>query len=86
MNNDISLIIKRLAMFIIGIAIIVVVAHVFVFLLPFILLFLVFYYLYRFYYGKKNTDNDSKEETKNDFKGIKNDIEEADIIKEKFDN
>lgn len=78
MNENTSLIIKRIIKILILAAIVIVVANLFVFLLPILLFLGVIYYLYRFYYGK----NIKKEKTsKRDYDSVV----EAEVIKEKFD-
>ena len=58
--------------------------NLFAFLLPFILVLIVGYYLYRIFFKEKfktNSNTKSKSNTKN----LKNEVEEAEVIKEKFD-
>ena len=80
MNNNISNIFKIILQVIIIGGIIVLVAHLFVFLLPVILVFILFYYIYRIFFETK-----VKMKKNSNGKNIKNTIEEAEVVEEKFD-
>ena len=72
MNNDTKIILRNI-LIIIAIGIIVILlAHLFFFLLPFLLIIWLFYIIYKYL---KNQNKDSK----------KDNIKEAEVIKERFD-
>ena len=79
MNENTKLMIKRIIKILIIAGIVIIVANLFVFLLPILLFLGVIYYLYRFYYGNKNvkTEKTSKKDAEK--------VVEAEVIKEKFD-
>ena len=79
MNENTKLMIKRIIKILIIAGIVIIVANLFVFLLPILLFLGVIYYLYRFYYGNKNV----KKETTS--KKTSEKVVEAEVIKEKFD-
>ena len=79
MNENTKLMIKRIIKILIIVGIVIIVANLFVFLLPILLFLGVIYYLYRFYYGNKNGKAEKTSEKKSDS------VVEAEVIKEKFD-
>ncbi len=79
MNENTNLMIKRIIKILIIVGIVIIVANLFVFLLPILLFLGVIYYLYRFYYGNKNV------KTEKTSKKTSDSIVEAEVIKEKFD-
>lgn len=88
MKNNIERILKIIIYIIIMGLVIYLGIKVFIFLLPFLLIAGIGYYLYvNFFKGKfkpkttKNKNNNSTKKTKS----IKNSIEDAEIIEEKFD-
>ncbi|MBQ8891273.1 MAG: hypothetical protein IJ068_00200 [Bacilli bacterium] len=79
MNNyDIKYILRIILNVLIVSFIIYVVARLFIFLLPIIIVLIVLYYVYRIYMETKNKVKDNK-------KGIKDKVIDAEIIDEKFD-
>lgn len=88
MKNNIERILKIIIYIIVMGLVIYLGIKVFIFLLPFLLIAGIVYYLYvNFFKGKlkpkttKNKNNNSTKKTKS----IKNSIEDAEIIEEKFD-
>ena len=79
MNENTKLMIKRIIKILIIAGIVIIVANLFVFLLPILLFLGVIYYLYRFYYGNKNVKNEKTS------KKTSEKVVEAEVIKEKFD-
>ena len=79
MNENTNLMIKRIIKILIIAGIVIIVANLFVFLLPILLFLGVIYYLYRFYYGNKNVKAEKTSKKNSDS------IVEAEVIKEKFD-
>ena len=59
-------------------------ANLFVFLLPFILVIVLAYFLYSIFVFRKSKNNSSIHKTSSR-KTIKNNVEEAEVIKEEFD-
>ncbi len=59
-------------------------ANLFVFLLPFILVIVLAYFLYSIFVFQKRKNNSSMHKTSSR-KTIKNNVEEAEVIKEEFD-
>ena len=59
-------------------------ANLFVFLLPFILVIVLAYFLYSIFVFRKRKNNSSIHKTSSR-KTIKNNVEEAEVIKEEFD-
>lgn len=84
MKNNIECILKIIVNTVIVGIIIVVVANLFMFLLPFILIGIIAYYLYKIFLEAKikvkRNENNNKSH-----RNIKNVVEEAEIVKEKFD-
>lgn len=81
MKNDVQYILKILLnILIIGI-IVFLVAKLFIFLLPVIIVLIIAYYIYRIFNEAKGKVN----KTSNKTKKIKNEIEDAEIVEEKFD-
>ncbi len=75
--------IKKILMIIGGLAILILIANVFIYLLPVFLFLGVMYYLYCFYFkGKKG----KREYTKKGKNSKNKNIQEAEVIKEEFDN
>jgi len=80
MKSDIkSILTILLNIFIIGL-IIFIVGKLFIFLLPIIIVLIIIYYIYRIYCETKIKVNANKKD-----KNVKNKIDEAEVINEKFD-
>ena len=78
MNNDLNNIIRIVLNLIIVSLIIYVVAKLFIFLLPVIIVLIIIYYLYRIFEATKN-------KVKINNKTKKDNIQDAEVINEKFD-
>ena len=63
--------------------------NLFVFLLPLLVVIILIYYLYQFFVKRKKRNSFAKNvysnEPKNSRKNIKNQVEDAEVINEKFD-
>ena len=81
MKNDIQHILKGLLSILIIGLIIFMVAKLFIFLLPVILVVIGIYLVYRIYNEVRRKTNSTRTSSKK----VKNEIEEAEILNEKFD-
>lgn len=85
MKNNVQYILKiALNVIVIGLIIFLSI-KIFVFLLPIILIVIIGYYLYLFFFKAKVKTKYSNNKFQNNFKNLKNNIEEAEIIQEKID-
>jgi len=81
MKNDVQYILKGLLNILIIGLIIFIVAKLFIFLMPVIIVLIVVYLIYRIFNEIKRKTSSTGGKSKK----IKNDIEEAEILNEKFD-
>ena len=83
MKNNIEYILKMVLNFLVIGVVIFLIAKLFIFLLPIILVLIIGYYLYRIFFQTKFKEENNKPKSNN--KNLKNKIEEAEVINEKFD-